>query len=59
MAATAGLPPAAADWYQAVHRHFERLIGLADTVTDGSTTVLVAIGLVPVIVVLAAGWTLS
>ncbi|MEM9561006.1 MAG: hypothetical protein AAGA93_00220 [Actinomycetota bacterium] len=59
VAATAGLPPAVADWYGAVHRHFERLTGMADTVTDGSTTVLVVTALLPLAAVLAAGWSLS
>lgn len=58
-AATAGLPPDVARWYQSVHRHFERVIGLADRVTDGSTTVLVLIGLTPLVAVLVAGWVLS
>ncbi len=59
VAATAGLPPAVADSDGAVHRHVERLTGVAGTVTDGSTTVLVVTALLPPAAVPAAGGSLT
>lgn len=55
----AELPPELFRWYRLVHARLRQIGGLADTVTNGSTTGLVVLAALPAAALLAIGWSLT